>query len=49
MFETVTSFLVDAFPRQLVRRRVLVNIVTGTAFFVTSLPLTMNVSNSASH
>ena len=44
MFETVTSGVIDFFPKQLTNKRVLVNIVTGLAFFICGLPLTMNVS-----
>ncbi|XP_052762484.1 sodium- and chloride-dependent betaine transporter-like [Mya arenaria] len=46
MFETITSFLIETFPRQLVKRRVLVNIVTGLLFFLSGLPLTMNTGIS---
>ncbi|WAR17739.1 SC6A5-like protein, partial [Mya arenaria] len=42
MFETVTSFLIDTFPRQLVTRRVMINIVIGLLYFLSGLPLTMN-------
>lgn len=42
MFETVTSGVIDFFPKQLTNKRVLVNIITGLAFFVLGLPLTMN-------
>ncbi|XP_060576124.1 sodium- and chloride-dependent glycine transporter 2-like [Ruditapes philippinarum] len=42
MIETVTSGIIDQFPRQLLKRRVLVNIVTGFFFFLTGLPLSMN-------
>ncbi|XP_060602288.1 sodium- and chloride-dependent betaine transporter-like isoform X2 [Ruditapes philippinarum] len=42
MIETVTSCIIDQFPRQLLKRRVLVNIITGLFFFLTGLPLTMN-------
>ena len=44
MFETVTSGVIDFFPKQLTNKRVLVNIVTGLAFFICGLPLTMNVN-----
>lgn len=42
MFETVTSGIIDMFPRQLVKKRVLVNIITGLCFFITGLPVTTN-------
>jgi len=44
MFETITSYLIDTFPSVLMSKRVLVNVVTGFVFFITALPLTMNVS-----
>ena len=43
MLETITSGIIDQFPHQLLNRRVLVNILTGCFFFLTGLPLTMNV------
>ena len=44
MFETVTSGVIDLFPKQLTSKRVIINIITGLIFFVMGLPLTMNVS-----
>ena len=45
MFETVTSGIIDFFPKQLTNKRVLVNILTGLVFFILGLPITMNVSS----
>lgn len=42
-FETITSGIIDFFPRQLITKRSLVNILVGLIYFVTSIPFTMNV------
>ncbi|XP_045201460.2 sodium- and chloride-dependent glycine transporter 1-like isoform X2 [Mercenaria mercenaria] len=44
LFETVTSAIVDFFPRQLISKRTLVSVSVGLAYFVFGIPLTMNGS-----
>ena len=46
MVETISSGIIDFFPKQLTCKRILVNIVIGIVMAITALPLCLNVSAS---